>query len=80
MLCYAMLCYVILCYALCSAHIQNALLFCRSKKNFTITCTPQCPRKYCYFIAFKIVLSKIMNGDRKLIFYIFKGKYLKTMQ
>ena len=40
--------------------------------------TPQNPRKkYCHFDAFKIVLSKIMNGDPQLLFHIFKIKYLR---
>ena len=47
------------------------------KKNFAIT--PQSPRKYCYFGMFKTILSKIMNGDSHLLFYIFKLKYLKIL-
>ena len=57
--------------------IQITLVFAKNKKNFAIT--PQSPRKYCYFGAFKICLSKIMNGDPQLLFYIFKVKYLKIM-
>ena len=45
--------------------------------NFAIT--PQSPRKYCYFGAFKIFLLKILNGDPQLLFHIFKVKYLKIM-
>ena len=47
------------------------------KKKITIT--SQSPRKYCYFDAFKIFLSKIKNGDPQLLFHIFKVKYLKIM-
>ena len=37
-------------------------------------------RKYCYFGAFKIVLSKIMNDDHQIIIILyFHVKYLKIM-
>ena len=41
--------------------IQNTLVLNKNKKNFAIT--PQSPRKYCYFGAFKTFLSKILNDD-----------------
>ena len=41
--------------------IQNTLVFDKNNKIFAIT--PQDPKKYFYFGALKILLSKIMNGD-----------------
>ena len=55
--------------------LKKNLVFGKDKKIFTIT--PQSPRKYCYFGAFKIFLSKIVTGDPQLLFHILKVKCLR---
>ena len=57
--------------------IQNTLVFDKNNKIFAIT--PQDPKKYFYFGALKILLSKIMNGDPPVTISYFQSKYLRIM-
>ena len=56
--------------------IQNTLVFDKNNKIFAIT---QDPKKYFYFGALKILLSKIMNGDAPVTISYFQSKYLRIM-